>query len=110
MEEGLGPRSGGERPTAAFTRLAPRFVPGMMVMDDGASDAGRVAAVSATVPLGRPGTGEDIAGAAVFLASEDASYITGSCIYVEGGVLFQQRPPQIEMFGLDQYPRIGKLA
>jgi hypothetical protein len=51
-----------------------------------------------------------MAGPAVFAASDDAAYMTGSKLYVEGGVLFQQRPPQIEMFGLDQYPKIGKLA
>ena len=105
----------------AFTRacaldLAPYgirsccIVPGMMVMSDESPDSERYAAVSATVPLGRPGTGEDIAGAAVFLASDDASYITGSSIYVEGGVLFQQRSPQVESFPIDRYPKVGRLA
>ncbi len=105
----------------AFTRscaldLAPYgirsccIVPGMMLMDDDSPDSDRVAAVSATVPLGRPGTGDDIAGAAVFLASDDASYITGSCLYVEGGVLFQQRSPQVESFPIARYPKVGRLA
>lgn len=40
----------------------------------------------ATVPLGRIGTGEDVAGAALFLASDYASYITGACIDVNGGI------------------------
>ncbi|MDR1800277.1 MAG: SDR family oxidoreductase [Lachnospiraceae bacterium] len=39
-----------------------------------------------TVPLGRIGTGEDVAGAILFLASEYASYITGACIDVNGGI------------------------
>lgn len=39
----------------------------------------------AQVPLGRPGTPEDVAGAVAFLASEDASYITGECLHVCGG-------------------------
>ena len=42
--------------------------------------------VRATVPLGRHGTGEDIAGAVIWLASEDASYVTGQTIGVNGGV------------------------
>jgi 3-oxoacyl-[acyl-carrier protein] reductase len=39
-----------------------------------------------TVPLGRIGTGEDVAGACLFLASDYASYITGACIDVNGGI------------------------
>jgi 3-oxoacyl-[acyl-carrier protein] reductase len=37
------------------------------------------------VPLGRLGTPRDIANAALFLASDDASYITGTTITVDGG-------------------------
>ncbi len=48
------------------------------------------------VPLGRVGYPEDIAGAVVFLASEDANYITGQVIYVDGGMLAQLRPPQAD--------------
>jgi NAD(P)-dependent dehydrogenase (short-subunit alcohol dehydrogenase family) len=40
-----------------------------------------------TNPIGRLGMPEDIAGAAVFLASDDAAYITGSTIRVDGGRL-----------------------
>ena len=38
-------------------------------------------------PLGRYGTGDEIASVAVFLCSSDASYVTGSDIKVDGGVL-----------------------
>ena len=38
-----------------------------------------------TVPLGRAGHVDEMAGAAVFLASEMASYITGQTIHVDGG-------------------------
>jgi len=41
----------------------------------------------AIVPLGRHGTGADVAGAVVWLASEDASYVTGQTINVNGGLL-----------------------
>jgi 3-oxoacyl-[acyl-carrier protein] reductase len=39
----------------------------------------------ATVPLGRLNRPEDLARAAVFLASDDAAMITGSCVEVDGG-------------------------
>ncbi len=38
------------------------------------------------VPMGRMGTGWDIAAAAVFLASDEAKYITGVCLPVDGGI------------------------
>jgi 3-oxoacyl-[acyl-carrier protein] reductase len=38
-------------------------------------------------PLGRPGTPEDCAGAALFLCTDAASYITGSSVAVDGGYL-----------------------
>jgi 3-oxoacyl-[acyl-carrier protein] reductase len=43
-------------------------------------------AVVATVPLERMGTPEDIAGAALFLASPAASYIAGQTLHVNGGI------------------------
>ena len=38
------------------------------------------------VPMGRIGTAEDIAGPALFFASELSSYVTGLCMYVGGGI------------------------
>jgi NAD(P)-dependent dehydrogenase (short-subunit alcohol dehydrogenase family) len=49
------------------------------------------------VPLGRAGTPDDIAGAAVFLASDDSAYVTGVSFLVDGGLLAQGRPPQTEL-------------
>jgi NAD(P)-dependent dehydrogenase (short-subunit alcohol dehydrogenase family) len=40
---------------------------------------------SASAPLGRPGTPDEIAKAVVFLASNDSSYITGTELFVDGG-------------------------
>jgi len=39
------------------------------------------------IPLGRLGTPEDVAGPALFLASEDANYINGVLLFVDGGQL-----------------------
>ncbi|MEN2749891.1 SDR family oxidoreductase [Sphingomonas sp. T9W2] len=41
------------------------------------------------VPLGRPGTPEEAAAVALFLLSEDASYVTGSQYAVDGGLIMQ---------------------
>jgi NAD(P)-dependent dehydrogenase (short-subunit alcohol dehydrogenase family) len=46
----------------------------------------RLKMLSNSVPLGRLGTPEEIAKAVVFLASDDASYITGTELFVDGGM------------------------
>lgn len=45
------------------------------------------AQISAKVPLGRFGKPEEIAKAALFLASDDASYVAGADLYVDGGLV-----------------------
>ena len=42
--------------------------------------------LSATLPLGRFATNEDIAEMALFLCSPGASYVTGSVVVVDGGM------------------------
>lgn len=44
-----------------------------------------VAARNEMVPMGKMGTAWDIAAAAVFLASDEAKFITGVCLPVDGG-------------------------
>jgi NAD(P)-dependent dehydrogenase (short-subunit alcohol dehydrogenase family) len=43
--------------------------------------------VLARTPLGRIGDPDEVASIAVFLASQDASYVTGQTLYADGGRL-----------------------
>jgi len=66
-------------PVATETPMLPTFM-GKRVVDE----EGRARYV-ATVPLGRLNQPEDLARTAVFLASDDAAMITGTCVEVDGG-------------------------
>ena len=67
--------------------LAPSWVetPLTKVLDDSALRARKIA----ETPIGRIGTVEDMAGAVAFLVSNDASFITGSVVDVNGGSYMQ---------------------
>lgn len=70
------------------------IMPGLMntplihqqISDQYSSPEEMIKARDAACPMGRMGTGWDIAHAALFLASEEAAYITGLCMPVDGGV------------------------
>jgi 3-oxoacyl-[acyl-carrier protein] reductase len=66
-------------PVATFTPMLPTFMNKREVDEEG------LAAYIATVPLGRLNEPADIARTAVFLASDEAAMITGSCVEVDGG-------------------------
>jgi len=64
------------------------IAPGFVVTAQSArsrTDPTHVANVNSRTPLGRWGQPEDIAGTALFLASEHAAFVTGTCIPVDGG-------------------------
>jgi NAD(P)-dependent dehydrogenase (short-subunit alcohol dehydrogenase family) len=79
-------------------------VPGLIrtydISDELAAERGQV------VPLQRLGTADDMAGPIVFLASDDARYMTGSGVVVDGGVLVQQRSAPVDIFPVSQYPDV----
>jgi 3-oxoacyl-[acyl-carrier protein] reductase len=52
-----------------------------------------VQALAQRIPLARFGTALEIAAAVAFLASSEASYITGQVLYVDGGITTQLSPP-----------------
>jgi len=65
----------------------PILTPGLhdLVGSTGAGEQ-RLKMLSSTVPLGRLGAPTEIAKAVVFLASDDSSYITGTELFVDGGM------------------------
>ena len=52
---------------------------------DPAQQQGMLDYMASTVPLGRVGDPDEVAGAAVFLASSDASFIAGAELFIDGG-------------------------
>ncbi|MHB9879363.1 SDR family NAD(P)-dependent oxidoreductase [Pacificimonas sp. ICDLI1SI03] len=58
-----------------------------------AADPAREKRVSAAIPMGRGGRPEEVAYAIRFLLSDEASYITGACLPVDGGKLPQLYVP-----------------
>src|SRR5512146_3269533 len=52
------------------------------------NDPAKLKPLLENIPLRRLGTPEDVAGVAAFLASADADYITGTTVFVDGGLLW----------------------
>jgi NAD(P)-dependent dehydrogenase (short-subunit alcohol dehydrogenase family) len=53
------------------------------VLDQLPPDA--IAKIASTIPMGRMGEADEVAKAALFLASDDSSFITGIELFVDGG-------------------------
>jgi glucose 1-dehydrogenase len=49
------------------------------------NDAPEVARLETEIPLGRVGTPEDVASVIAFLVSDDAAYVSGATLFVDGG-------------------------
>ena len=63
--------------------VAPGFIESPMT--DALTDQQKTQILT-TVPLGRLGVGEDVASACVYLASDEAAYVTGQTLHVNGGM------------------------
>jgi 3-oxoacyl-[acyl-carrier protein] reductase len=63
--------------------IAPGFIETAMTekLNDEQKDA-----IFSRIPAGRMGTGEEIAAAALYLASPEAAYVTGQTLHVNGGM------------------------
>jgi NAD(P)-dependent dehydrogenase (short-subunit alcohol dehydrogenase family) len=80
------------------------IVPGLIrtydISDELAVERGSV------VPMGRLGDADDVAGPTLFLASDDARYVTGAGLVVDGGVLVQQRSAPVDVYPPSRFPQI----
>ncbi|MCC7371009.1 MAG: SDR family oxidoreductase [Chloroflexi bacterium] len=81
---------------AAFGIRVNVVQPGAIHTEDHDASPEGLARRGATVPLGRVGYPDDIAGAVSWLVSDDASYVTGITVPVDGGMLAQLRSPQVD--------------
>ena len=70
--------------------------PGAIHTEDHDASPEALARRGATVPLGRVGYPDDIAGAVSWLVSDDASYVTGVTLPIDGGMLAQLRSPLVD--------------
>lgn len=66
----------------------PIHTPGLVELagDDAAAQQGLLDYLASQVPLGRVGQPEEVAKAVVFLASDDASFVNGTELFVDGGL------------------------
>ena len=61
------------------------------------------------IPLGRVGDPDDMAGPALFLASDDARYVTGHVLKVDGGMLAQQRSATVDIHPPSLFPDLDAI-
>jgi len=86
LVRGLAVELGGEG--VRVNGIAPGYIrTAQSLSERHSSGPERLAKTAEYIPLGRVGEPEDVAGVAVFLASEAARYVTGQTIVVDGGLL-----------------------
>nr|WP_241565083.1 SDR family oxidoreductase [Sinirhodobacter populi] len=97
-----GAHSGAMR--TAATELAPKKITVNAVMPGNIATEGLdgmgadyIAGMEAAIPLRRLGTVRDIANTALFLASNEAGYITGQTIVVDGGQVLPESPAALDV-------------
>jgi glucose 1-dehydrogenase len=73
---GLGIRVNAIAPGATITPINEAWV----------NDPEKKQSVSSHIPMNRPGTAEEMAAAVAFLASDEATYITGQTLFIDGGL------------------------
>ena len=71
-------------------------VPGSTRVDHGSFVGDSPIPPADVIPLGRQGSPADLAAAVAFLASDDAAYITGTRLFVDGGMDAQLRTPSVD--------------
>ena len=83
------------------------LMPGSIDTSSQGEEYRRISGVN--IPMGHVGEPEDMTGAALFLASDDASYITGDVIKIDGGMLAQQRSATVDIRPPENFPRVEDL-
>jgi 3-oxoacyl-[acyl-carrier protein] reductase len=73
------------------------LVPGAIMVEQ-RSPIGQETSISPAdvIPLARLGTAAEVAGGAVYLASNDAAYVTGHTLVIDGGLMVQLRTPGVD--------------
>lgn len=82
MTKSIAQESGSRNITANC--IAPGFIETAMTDKLNEEQKGRI---TQNIPAGKMGTAEDIAASVVYLASDEAAYVTGQTIHVNGGLL-----------------------
>lgn len=80
-EQGYGIRCNSVAPASILTPMWQKL------LGDGAEGEAKLKALSAKIPMGHFGEPDDVANAVLYLASDEAKYVTGSEIVIDGGIL-----------------------